>query len=181
MLAAEIGTATANCCWLPGHQIRACAILGAGAHQRTHIFALTQLSLACLWPLESDQRLACIPPRQQDLRRKLGNRKLLLVLDLDHTLLNSSRAAEISSELREQLQSQLESQVRGSQGLSHPDAHRTTQIKRLQAPTSSVAAVVERSERERERVMAMSIQSKSAQLRYSLLLLVLLFACCFAA
>ena len=37
--------------------------------------------------------------RQDSLKRVLGSRKLLLVLDLDHTLLNSTRLDEASSRL----------------------------------------------------------------------------------
>ena len=37
--------------------------------------------------------------RQDSLKRVLGSRKLLLVLDLDHTLLNSTRLDEVSSRL----------------------------------------------------------------------------------
>ena len=49
--------------------------------------------------------------RQQELRRTLGSRKLLLVLDLDHTLLNSSRDSELLPQQREQLNAMLETQV----------------------------------------------------------------------
>lgn len=37
--------------------------------------------------------------RQDSLRRVLGSKKLLLVLDLDHTLLNSTRIDEVSLRL----------------------------------------------------------------------------------
>ena len=37
--------------------------------------------------------------RQDSLKRVLGSKKLLLVLDLDHTLLNSTRIDEVSLRL----------------------------------------------------------------------------------
>ena len=37
--------------------------------------------------------------RQQSLKRVLSNKKLLLVLDLDHTLLNSTRFDEVRTAL----------------------------------------------------------------------------------
>ena len=42
----------------------------------------------------SDTVLLC---RNESLKRVLGNKKLLLVLDLDHTLLNSTRLDEACS------------------------------------------------------------------------------------
>ena len=44
----------------------------------------------------ADVGLSC---RQDSLKRVLGSKKLLLVLDLDHTLLNSTRLDEASSRL----------------------------------------------------------------------------------
>ncbi|KAK9806049.1 hypothetical protein WJX73_008855 [Symbiochloris irregularis] len=41
--------------------------------------------------------------RQRELKRVIASRRLLLVLDLDHTLLNSTREVELSPELRETL------------------------------------------------------------------------------
>ena len=56
--------------------------------------------LPCASMFQGKQRsevgLSC---RQDSLKRVLGSRKLLLVLDLDHTLLNSTRLDEASSRL----------------------------------------------------------------------------------
>ena len=48
--------------------------------------------------------------RQQDLDRVQARRKLLLVLDLDHTLLNSCRDSDLEPEHRDALHAQLEAQ-----------------------------------------------------------------------
>lgn len=52
------------------------------------------------------------PHRQRELKRVIASRRLLLVLDLDHTLLNSTREIELSPEQRETLASMLSDQVR---------------------------------------------------------------------
>ena len=41
--------------------------------------------------------------RQENLARVLAAKRLLLVLDLDHTLLNSTRLSDVSPELTERL------------------------------------------------------------------------------
>lgn len=48
-------------------------------------------------PGSASLSLPSLPHREWDLHRTLGGRKLLLVLDLDHTLLNSTRYSEVQS------------------------------------------------------------------------------------
>lgn len=55
--------------------------------------------------------------RQGTADRLLASRKLLLILDLDHTLLNSTRFAEVSPEGEQALRGQLEAQPQDAQML----------------------------------------------------------------
>lgn len=51
------------------------------------------------------------PNRQRELKRIIASKRILLVLDLDHTLLNSTREVELSQEQRETLMAMVNDKV----------------------------------------------------------------------